>query len=49
MGRHRFTVDLNDLEHDKLKQICEHENLSKTKAIAKLIKNKRVQDKDGED
>jgi predicted DNA-binding ribbon-helix-helix protein len=49
MGRHRFTVDLNDFEYDKLKQICEHENLSKTKVIAKLIKNKRIQDKDGED
>lgn len=45
MAAHRFTVELNDLEYDKLLQICKAENLSKTKAIAKLIKNKRIQDK----
>lgn len=49
MAAHRFTVELNDPEYDKLLQICEAENLSKTKAIAKLIKKKRVQDKSVKD
>lgn len=48
MARHRFTVELNDAEHEKLLQICEIENLSRTKVIAKLIKNKRIQDKSEE-
>lgn len=49
MTRHRFTVELNNLEHEKLLRICEVENLSKTKVIAKLIKNKRIQDITSED
>jgi hypothetical protein len=49
MAKHRFTVELSDSENEKLMQICEAENLSKTKVVAKLIKNKRIQDKDVKD
>jgi hypothetical protein len=45
MSKHRFTVELSDSEYEKLLQICEIENLSKTKAIAKLVKGRRIQGK----